>query len=764
MISVNLPENSQDSSQSALELLRPDPPLEQNRAESKKDEGEEDELEALRMAAIASMRPKKSSYKVQAHPVRSNLLSIVPVEDQPESKKPKLFSAVILPNTKRNSESPGKNTTTSKFNRHNDENNESSDLSSSEEEIEVEEEVTATESESEEQSTTKKGDEESSKTTAPSGVVKKQVSIEPDDVLKIDCTDEVDEFTNFLNEFEDDLKSPAVTAEGQAKAAANNTANNKGGPKPKKTKIILVKKKVKKIRNQGSKAAPGARSRSQRSRSPNMRRRSRSPRRRRTPPRGGRYSPYRRSPSPYRRRRYSRSPSPRGRYRPRSRSPRSYRSPPRRPMRRSRSPTSPTRRGGSAPRHMIRSRSGSREKSPTNKKEGDPKQDKSKSLPPSRVDSQNGGKKNSSNKQSAEEKAAHEAEEKLKKLPTPEREKLLQRRKKFEGNVPLKSVAGKKISLKRAAETNVAFDNNGQSVDDTNEDMFDNDTIEDHQPLPAKNRRQANKAPTEPLTKVVTDLRVQLHKKRQQQQKTTKIVEPEIVFEEALPEYESDVDSLENARVTSSDEEEIVHTTISRKKIGITSSGNSSSNRLVTKSGIKGSPRRVGFNQELPTKRTFGQRSVMSRLGAKVSDDSEEENSKKRGKIVISDSGEEDQDDCLTPPETETAISLSKKEKKAEKERKKAEKKKKKEKKKEKKKSKKQRSSSSEPEMPAAANQSAGKGNAVAMAAENSEDDELMNFFENLDSEDILLEKMKKKNDVLNARHKKIEADKKLHS
>ena len=161
--------------------------------------------------------------------------------------------------------------------------------------------------------------------------------------------------------------------------------------------------------------------------------------------------------------------------------------------------------------------------------------------------------------------------------------------------------------------------------------------------------------------------------------------------------------------------------------------------------------------------RTFGQRSVMSRLGAKVSDDSEEENSKKRGKIVISDSGEEDQDDCLTPPETEMAISLSKKEKKAEKERKKAEKKKKKEKKKEKKKSKKQRSSSSEPEMPAA-NQSAGKGNAVAMAAENSEDDELMNFFENLDSEDILLEKMKKKNDVLNARHKKIEADKKLHS
>ena len=34
MISVNLPENSQDSSQSALELLKPDPPLEQ-KAEAK---------------------------------------------------------------------------------------------------------------------------------------------------------------------------------------------------------------------------------------------------------------------------------------------------------------------------------------------------------------------------------------------------------------------------------------------------------------------------------------------------------------------------------------------------------------------------------------------------------------------------------------------------------------------------------------------------------------------------------------------------------
>ena len=44
-------------------------------------------------------------------------------------------------------------------------------------------------------------------------------------------------------------------------------------------------------------------------------------------------------------------------------------------------------------------------------KKEDTKQDKSKSLPPSRVDSQNGKK---SSKLSAEEKAAIEAEEKLK--------------------------------------------------------------------------------------------------------------------------------------------------------------------------------------------------------------------------------------------------------------------------------------------------------------------------------------------------------------
>merc|ERR1712018_1029387 len=106
------------------------------------------------------------------------------------------------------------------------------------EEIEVEEEVTATESEgeNEEQSTTKNdaGKDATKNSVENLTVVKKQVSIEPDDVLKIDCTDEVDEFTNFLNEFEDELKSP-TTSEGPK---VDKVIDNKAGPKPKKTKII----------------------------------------------------------------------------------------------------------------------------------------------------------------------------------------------------------------------------------------------------------------------------------------------------------------------------------------------------------------------------------------------------------------------------------------------------------------------------------------------------------------------------------------------
>ena len=42
---------------------------------------------------------------------------------------------------------------------------------------------------------------------------------EADDVLNVDCTDEVDEFTNFLNEFEDELKDkPSKETDGKSEA------------------------------------------------------------------------------------------------------------------------------------------------------------------------------------------------------------------------------------------------------------------------------------------------------------------------------------------------------------------------------------------------------------------------------------------------------------------------------------------------------------------------------------------------------------------
>merc|ERR1711935_1301471 len=283
----------------------------------------------------------------------------------------------------------------------------------------------------------------------------------------------------------------------------------------------------------------------------------------------------------------------------------------------------------------------------------DQKQDKSKSLPPaSGIDSQNGKK---SGKLSKEEKAAMEAEEKFKKLPTPEREKILQRRKKFEGNMPVKPVA-KKISLKRAAA-------------DPDDNPDDNDTEEKSEKEksmpPAKNRRQANKASNEPQAKVVTDLRVHLHKKSRLQQNTTTVPVPVAESPEPEVQFESDVDSLENAQVTSSDEEEFVQT---QKKIP---TSGTASNRFVTKSFNKGSPKKVGFDQDsiLPTKRNMlVQRSVMSRLGAKVISDGESEEEVVKIKRKIKKSSEEEEDLDLNP---QPLLAESKRKKKREKEKRK---------------------------------------------------------------------------------------------
>ena len=54
---------------------------------------------------------------------------------------------------------------------------------------------------------------------------------EADDVLNVDCTEEIDEFTNFLNEFEDELK------EKPKKDKSSSSSNNK-------SKVICLYLKV----------------------------------------------------------------------------------------------------------------------------------------------------------------------------------------------------------------------------------------------------------------------------------------------------------------------------------------------------------------------------------------------------------------------------------------------------------------------------------------------------------------------------------------
>ena len=47
--------------------------------------------------------------------------------------------------------------------------------------------------------------------------------VEADDVLNVDCTEEIDEFTSFLNEFEDELKEKPKTG---LKAKSNEEAKD----------------------------------------------------------------------------------------------------------------------------------------------------------------------------------------------------------------------------------------------------------------------------------------------------------------------------------------------------------------------------------------------------------------------------------------------------------------------------------------------------------------------------------------------------------
>ena len=52
--------------------------------------------------------------------------------------------------------------------------------------------------------------------------------VEADDVLNVDCTEEIDEFTNFLNEFEDELKEkPKTGLKTKSKEEAKDIIQNK---------------------------------------------------------------------------------------------------------------------------------------------------------------------------------------------------------------------------------------------------------------------------------------------------------------------------------------------------------------------------------------------------------------------------------------------------------------------------------------------------------------------------------------------------------
>ena len=465
----------------ASDLLKPDPIT----APEDAPEDEDDDLEALRMAALNSIKPKKPSFTRQNHPSRTNLVSIVPVDENAKDDKASSPPPTTAPMSPQNG---------GKFERMAREKSEeeseyeeySEYLSETDEEAEAEEKL-------KEEEMKKKKEEK----------VEKKTEEEPDDVLKLDCTDEVEEL---LKEFEDDV---------------GGDGKDEKKERPKKRKKVRVVKRRKKQKappsenvdpNSSHKSASSqeGRGRSPRPYSPS--RRGFSPRRdrplspsyryRSPPPYYGRYPSPGRPRSPYYRpsrygspRRY-RSPSPRGYRRsppppplrwspsrrsppPRSRSPYSYRHrsplPPRyrdkSPGRRSPPPRPDEQRGGSAPRFGKGGR-GSQERKRTVSPKKTDDMSKSKSLPP-----QQKGAKVQGKKETPEAKEEREFQERLKKMSSPEREKALARRRKFAAPVAADAEAKKVISLKAAKSQNVKRmvseeDAISLSVDDTM-DMFD---------------------------------------------------------------------------------------------------------------------------------------------------------------------------------------------------------------------------------------------------------------------------------------------------
>ena len=428
-----------------MDLLKPDPVTEVNNDEVEVKDEDED-LEALRMAALNSIKPKKpSGYVLQKHPVRNNLVSIVTVEP-PEKKERNSVSA---------SSAEGK---FSRFKDKDDDEEESEESESEYSEYSEYETVTDDDEPAEDvQERDKNG----------SGIPSQQREKVPDDVLQLDASAEMDELL-FEGDDEDDKEK--------------EEKNKK--KKTKKVRVVKRRKKVKRrplsplsppppTQNQQQQQQqqqqqphlhqhhhhhhrrsppPYYRPHHHRSRSPMMRSRSpplyhhhqqrpRSRSRSRSPPRrsrsprctspGCRYGARSRSPyySPLRR------PPPRGYY-PRSRSP---------PPRRSYSPRPP-------PRHSRSPRP--RGHSPPRPARGSPPPltDKSKSLPPPEMKS-NGEKVKPAAAAEVETEADREErlfQERLKNAANEEeKQKMIARREKFSNKIsPQDSNYKKKISLK----------------------------------------------------------------------------------------------------------------------------------------------------------------------------------------------------------------------------------------------------------------------------------------------------------------------------